>query len=279
MKKYQFQIVRYIHDRITGEFVNVGIVIYMPETRFLKSKFINKFSRLSHFFVDLNGHSLLNALKHFDKEISVISNRISSNDIFESFSSIEEVTNSILTKDDSALECCSMNMGIDINGQAAMDDLFERLINKYNHETDKDFHNDKYVWRKIYKKHFDENGITGKLKEHIVHTDHDVIQFDKAWKNGVWNCYQTLSFDLKKTDSIKNKVYKWSGILSELENSNEKLHLYFLTVSPSRNRTIKKFIEDTLKRQGKKIQVSIVTEKQAESFALSVKKEIEAHES
>jgi hypothetical protein len=277
MKKYQFQIVRYIHDRITGEFVNVGIVIYMPETRFLESKFINKFSRLSHFFVDLNGHALLNTLKHFDKEINIVSRRILNNDLFESFSSIEEITNNILTKDDSALECCSMNSGIDISGQAALNDLFERLINKYNHESDKDSHDDKYVWRKIYKKYFDENGITSKLKEHTVHTDHDVIQFDKAWKNGVWNCYQTLSFDLKRTDSIKSKVYKWSGILSELENSNESLHIYFLTVSPSRNRTIKKFIEDTLNRQGKKIQVSIVTEKQAASFAVSVKKEIEAH--
>jgi len=278
MKKYQYQIVRYIHDRITGEFVNVGVVIYMPETRFLKSRFINKFSRLSHFFVDLNGHSLLNALKQFDKEINVVSKRLSAIDLFESYSSIEEITNSILTKDDSALECCSLNSGIDISGQAALDDLFDRLINKYNHDTEKDTHDDKYVWRKVYKKHFDENGITNKLKEHIVQTNHDVIQFDKAWKNGVWNCYETLSFDLKRTDSIKNKVYKWSGILSELENSNESLHLYFLTVSPSKNKTIKKFIEDTLNRQSERIQVSIVTEKQAESFAVSVKKQIEAHD-
>ncbi|MBK8522637.1 MAG: DUF3037 domain-containing protein [Chitinophagaceae bacterium] len=278
MKKYQFQIVRYIHDRITGEFVNVGIIVYMPESRFLKSRFINKFSRISQFFIDVNGHSLLGALKQFDKEINIVSKRLSSNDLFESFSSIEEITNSILTKDDSALECCSMNYGIDLSGQAALNDLFERLIDKYNHDADKDSHDDKYVWRKVYKKHFDDNGITNKLKEHTVKTEHDVIQFDKAWKNGTWNCYQTLSFDLKRTDSIKSKVYKWSGILSELENSSEKLHLYFLTVSPSRNRTIKKFIEDTLNRQSKKIQVSIVTEKQAESFAVSVKKEIEAHE-
>jgi len=66
MKKYQFQIVRYIHDRISGEFVNVGIIVYMPESRFLKSRFINKFSRISQLFVDVNGHSLLGALKHYD---------------------------------------------------------------------------------------------------------------------------------------------------------------------------------------------------------------------
>ncbi|MBK8521464.1 MAG: DUF3037 domain-containing protein [Chitinophagaceae bacterium] len=72
-EKYQFQIVRYIHDRITGEFVNVGIIVYMPESRFLKSRFINKFSRISQFFIDVNGHSLLGALKQFDKEINIVS--------------------------------------------------------------------------------------------------------------------------------------------------------------------------------------------------------------
>jgi Protein of unknown function (DUF3037) len=278
MKKYQFQIVRYVHDRVTGEFVNIGVVVYIPEARFLAAKFISKFSRLSHFFGDLNGQVLLNSLRHFDKEISLISTRLAKNDIFEKFSSIEEITNAILTADDSALECCPMNYGIDLSGEAALDDLFERRINKYNHDSHKDSHDDRYVWRKVYKKYFDANGITGKLEEHAVHTDHDTIQFDKAWKNGVWNCYQTISFDLKKTDSIKSKVYKWNGIVSELEHSNEALHLYFLTVSPSCNKTINKFIEDTLNRKGKKIQVSVITENQAESFAASVRKEIETHE-
>lgn len=278
MKKYQYQIVRYVHDRLTGEFVNVGIVIYMPESRFLKSRFINKFSRLSNFFVELNGHSLLGSLRQFEKEIDIISKRLNGNDLFESFTSIEEITNSILTKDDSAIICCAMNSGIDISGQSALNDLFERLIDKYSHDTDKDTHDDKYAWRKVYKKHFDENGITDKLKEHTVHTSHDTIQFDKAWKNGAWNCFQSLSFDLKRTDSIKSKVYKWSGILSELENSNENIHLYFLTVSSNKKKGVKKFIEDTLNRQGKNIQTTIITEKEAETFAASVKKEIEAHE-
>lgn len=278
MKKYQYQVVRYIHDRTTGEFVNVGIVIYMPGEQLLKSKFINKFSRLTQFFNEFNGHALLNTLRCFDKELNVISKRIASSDLFESYSSIEEITNSILTNDDSALQCSLLKRGIDISCQAAIDDLFNSLVNKYNHEADKESHDDKYVWRKVYKKHFDELGITNKLKEHTVQTNHDLIQFDKAWKNGVWNCYQTLSFDLKRTDSIKSKVYKWSGILNELENSTESLHLYFLTISPKKNKTIKKFIEDTLNRQGKSLQVSIVSEQHAASFANSVKTEIENHE-
>lgn len=278
MKKFQYQIIRYMHDRVTAEFVNVGIVVYQPDTNFLQGKFVTKFSRISQFFIDINGQYLLSTLKQFERELETASKRLT--ELFTNHTSLTEITNSILPKDDSALICSDLLFGIDIDPQSAVDDLFDRLINKYSHEAYKEHHDDKYVWRKVYKQYFDKYEITSKLKPHTVKTDHDHIEFDKAWKNGVWNCYQTLSFDLKRNDSIKNKVYRWSGILSELENSGQELHLYFLTVSPTRNKTILKFIEDTIRKHdnGTSLKVTIVTEKQADKFVAGVKKEIEEHQ-
>lgn len=267
-----------MHDRVTAEFVNVGIVVYQPDTNFLQGKFITKFSRISQFFIDIKGQYLLSTLKQFERELEIASERLT--ELFAKHTSLSEITNSILPKDDSALICSDLLFAIDINPQCAVDDLFERLINKYSHEANKDHHNDKYVWRKVYKQYFDKYAITSKLIPHIVKTEHDHIEFDKAWKNGVWNCYQPLSFDLKRNDSIKNKVYRWSGILSELENSAQELHLYFLTVGPTRNRTtINKFIEDTMLKHnnGNSLKVTIVNEKQADKFVEGVKKEIEEH--
>lgn len=278
MKKFQYQIIRYMHDRVTAEFVNVGIVVYQPDTNFLQGKFVSKYSRISQFFMDVNGQYLLSTLKQFENELEIISGRLS--ELFTNHNSLTEITNFILPQDDSALICSELLFGVDIDPQSAVDDLFDRLINKYNHEAEKELHDDKYVWRKIYKKYFDKYEITNKLKSHIVKTDHDHIEFDKAWKNGVWNCYQTLSFDLKRNDSIKNKVYRWSGILSELENSDQKLHLYFLTVSPTKNKIINKFIEDTILKHnnGHSLKVTMVNEKQADKFVAGVKKEIEEHQ-
>lgn len=278
MKKYQYQIIRYIHDRITGEFVNVGLILFLPDTNFLHSKFVNKFSRISNFFNEINGYSLLSSLKQFEKEVEIISKRIDSNDLFEKFISLNEITNSILIKDDSAIDCSEVKFGIDIDGKIAIDDLFERLVDRYNQDYDKDSHDDKFIWRTFYKKHFDKKGITSKLKEHTVQTNNDKIHFDKAWKNGIWNCFQAISFDLKRTDSIKNKVYKWSGILKELENSKENVHLYFLTESLPNKRSLHNFIEETLNKKSAKIKAEIVTKKQAETFTSSLKEEIDAHE-
>jgi len=276
MKKYQYQIVRYIHDRVTSEFVNVGIIVFQAESHFLKAKFVSKYGRISQFFTEVNGHYLISSLRQFEREINRIAK--TTKELFFDYKFISQITNSILPKDDSALECSEILLGIDVDPQAALDDLFERLVNKYSAESDKDSVDDKHVWKNVYKDYFDKYGITENLKSHSVETAHDTLQFDKAWKNGSWHCYQPISFDLKQTETIKNKVYKWSGIINELENTKEKMHLYFLTLSPSRHKSFRQFIEDTLsKRQSETITVSVINEKHADKFAKSLSEEIEGH--
>lgn len=277
MKKYQYQIVRYIHDLVTGEFVNVGIIIYQKETRFLDAKFISKYSRLSNFYSHVNGHYLISTLKNLKSGLKKVSQNFET--LFsDEYNSIVDITKSILQIDDSSLVCSEIKYCLDLDPSKALNDLFDRLVNKYTLETDKEIVSDSKVWRTVYKRYFDKYEITNKLKPHTVKTSHDSIEFDKAWKNGKWNCYQTLSFDLKKADAIKNKVYKWSGILKELENSKEGIHVYLLTNTPKHNKTISKFIFDTLgSKKTESIQVTLITEKEAEQFAKKVKHELELH--
>lgn len=278
MIKYQYQIIRYIHDRITGEFVNVGVLLFEPASKFLECRVITRYSRISQFFGEINGSFLLSTLKQFQTQVSEIAGSIDeflSNN--QDFKDIASFSNYILPKDDSALMVTEVKYGIDVKAEAAFEDLYHRLVEQYIQEADQEQHTDHYAWQKIYKTYFDNVGVTQKLKKHSVKTKKDSIDFDKAWKNGVWNCYQTLSFDLKKTDSIKGKVYKWSGILKELETAKEEISLYFLTTTPKGNDPeLNDFIKSTLTDHGtKKIKVSIVTEAEAEKFATQVRKDME----
>ncbi|MDR6941691.1 DUF3037 domain-containing protein [Mucilaginibacter pocheonensis] len=280
MIKYEYQILRYVHDQTSGEFVNVGIVIYEHKSKFLKAKVLNKFSRISNFFEELNGYFLLNTLKHFQKEIECISKDFSFFNSSEFLTlkespSLKSITNKILLDDDSGISLTDVQFGLDVELDSAFNDLYERLVDKYNSDVNKEVHTDSHAWTKIYKTYFDKYGITPKLKDHTVKTHNDHIKFDKAWKNGVWNCYQSLAFDLKKEDSVKNKVYKWSGIIKELQSSNEKMNLYFLTTSPKESKQLNNFIKHTLTQKNSEVNVTIVTEDEAEQFASKVKIAIE----
>jgi Protein of unknown function (DUF3037) len=277
MKTYQYQLVRYTHDLVTGEFVNVGVIVFEPQTGYLKSKFIAKFGRITHFYSDVNGHGILNTLRAFENEIKRISRQL--HELFRNdFKTINEITNEILPKNDSALQCTNLSYALDTNLDDALEDLFERLVDKYNQEVISDTLDDKEVWKSVYKQHFDKFGVTPYLRHHSISTHNDLFEFDKAWKNGVWNCYQSLSLDLKNTSSIKDKVYKWVGKLNELESAEERLNVYFLTVYPERD-DLQRFIKDTLTNGNfhDYLSVSIINETEAETFVKKVQGQITAH--
>lgn len=278
MIRFHYQLVRYTHDQVTGEFVNVGIVIFAPKFKFLEAKVVSKFSRISNFFEDINGYHLLHSLKHFQKEIASVRDELAffgSEAIAKPEPSLNQITSSILVRDDSALQLSEVRAGMDVDLEHAAEDLFYRMVDKYNTESGGEVKNDSHAWTKVYKSYFDKYGITSRLQDHTIETKADKITFDKSWKNGIWHCYQALAFDLKKEDSIKNKVYKWSGIVKALQAANEPLNLYFLTTSPEHNPRLQPFIVETLGQKVDKLKVIIVTQDEADSFALKVKKEIE----
>ncbi|MFN8577966.1 MAG: DUF3037 domain-containing protein [Candidatus Sericytochromatia bacterium] len=277
MINYKYQILRYTHDQMTGEFVNVGLVLYSDEHKYLRSKFINKFSRLSNFFPDINGHHLIKTLKHLEDNFLKI------NDFYSK--DIEQITSLCLPKDNAPLYFSDIKAGFmpPLKSDAknildhVFDNLFERLITHYFEEKE-DRKDDSYVWKKLYKQYFDEFNITNKLKKHVIHTKTDDIKFDKSWKNGVWHCYQPLSFDLKNQEKIKNKAYQWESILRELDTSGEKVNVYLLT-SLSDNKESNNFVMSKLKdMELNNVEVKFVQEKQASELALSVKQAMEESE-
>jgi len=277
MNKYQYQILKYVHDQVTGEFVNIGLVLYSHESKYLKAKFISKYSRLSQFFIEVNGAYLMKLLRTLEKNINT------SEETVFSHNSLDELTSLFLPKDDHCLRFSEVKSGIipalktdsDNVFDYKLENLYSRMISKYMEENI-ERKDDAYVWKKLYKQYFDECNITNKLKKHTVHTKSDDIQFDKSWKNGVWHCYQPLSFDLKNEKDIKKKAYEWKSIVQELDTSDEKIKLFLLASLPHDKPELAKFITDKIKETNlKKVEVNFIEETQAPALALSVKNEME----
>lgn len=129
MKPYQYQVVRYTHDRVTGEFVNVGVVLYVPEDRFLKTLVTNRYARVSNFFPPASGLALVQSLRQFRREVERVARQ--HDELFAMPPSLETITNGILPPDESALSLTPMAWGIDVDPKLALDDLYHRLVEKY----------------------------------------------------------------------------------------------------------------------------------------------------
>ncbi|HEX2868592.1 MAG TPA: DUF3037 domain-containing protein [Ignavibacteriales bacterium] len=279
MKTYEYQILRYCHDIVTGEFINVGIVAYDPKEKELRAKMLRRYKRLSDFFHGVDGKNILLTLRFIELSLKKLNNEIKEKLDFESMTSVEAITSSVLPKDDSALKFSKVYKGLTLDIDHTLEELYSTFIMKYESHSEKKSRTDEEAWREVYKKYFDSKGITEKLQPNTVKTRNDEFRFDLSWKNGKWNFFKPLSFDLVEDENIKSKVYRWAGITQELLTATEPFNLYYLALEPEkRTDDIDDFIERKLKMTDNGHTVKIIKESEAESFVSELKHLMEIHE-
>jgi len=277
MKTFQYQLLRYIHDQFTGEFVNLGIVVYCPEANFLQAKVTSKYSRITALFPEANGKFISSQIKKFETAIHRISFQLQ--EFIKPASDLGSITSGVLPTDDSALRLGTVEFGIDLDLAATLEDLFVNLVEKYLPHSERQSLSDDEVWKKKYKEYFDKLHVSGRLKSHKIKTKSDLFDFEQAWKNEIWHCYQPLSLELQSKDTLKDKVYKWAGKLQELQKAQEPLDLSFMISLPGKFDDLREFIYDKLQQNTPTLKVTIYTEGQAEELAKTVAHEMEEHDS
>lgn len=129
---YQYQLLRYEHDALSGEFANLGMVYFDAESSTVIWRFEeNKYGRLTHFFGDkVQGNYLLSVLKNLSKAFRNIHEESLSR-----FSTIESLTASVLAPDNNGLSFSAAWKGRHFDHQQNFDELYERIIGRY-HKVD-----------------------------------------------------------------------------------------------------------------------------------------------
>jgi hypothetical protein len=266
-------------DRVSGEFVNLGIVAFDPGSRSLRVKFIGKIGNISGFFPHINSKYLIKSVKSIQQQLKSVSGGLKSELPFKHIGSVEELTKAALPPDDSALVFSEVKQTLDVSVDATIHDLFLRFVSTHiMDEDDEEVRRDKEVWARVYKKHFDDVGISGHLSAHTIKTKDDELVFDKAFKNGSWNCFESVSFNLTRPDAIRNKVYKWVGKLDALASAKEPMHLYILSVLPTDHTEMEKYIFKKLRAKATdKVKIDLVSEDKIGPIVKRIKREIEGH--
>ncbi len=281
MKTYQYQILRFYPDIVVEEFVNVGLVFFIPGERKIISRIIEHTTRISSLFHGIDNRHILKQLKIVDNWINSqgheLLNRLDNND----YTSIDKITKLILPANDSSLKFSDTRSGVTENTVRTFEELYKRFISKYEKRSEHLSKDDKAAWHE-YKKIFEKYDIEKKLikPEVKVKTKSDEFEFEYAWKNGVWNFYKPISFDLAEEEYIKDKMYRWAGITQELLTSNQNFNLFYLALSPKVGSSshLSDLILSKLSQKEKNKNISIVFENEAESFAVKFKQTLDEYD-
>jgi hypothetical protein len=129
MKAYQYQVLRYLPDLVTGEFINVGLVFLEPETPFLRAQVITTAERLNNFFPDAASQPLLPSLSYFADAINQQGAQLSNEQApAGSTSKLAPITEALIQPNDAAWQLTPVAKGLTPDPAATFASLYSRLI-------------------------------------------------------------------------------------------------------------------------------------------------------
>lgn len=252
-------------------------MLFEVDTQVLLFRFYNKIRRLHNFFPRVNSLFVKQTITKIENGLTRLKGSLESPLFAEHIGKIDNITSQILTKDDSSLFFSEIRLVMDINGEALLQELFERLVTCNVDDEDRASIQDHEVWTKIYRPYFEKAKFTPDLKEAVVKTKHDEFHFEKTFRNGALHCFEPVSFQLSSSEIIRRKAYTWAGRLQELETSDENVKVYLLAAMPD-DPKLRTLLEDKFSnKQIGKATIELIDEKHAELAVRQVEKLLDDH--
>ena len=275
---YSFSVLRYIHDVVTSEFINVGVVLYAPKVRFLSAICTSRYGRLTRMFSNVNGDHFRQVLRYIQARLEEEGERLASEFPFDKLPlGVLEFTTKILPVDDSSLQFSPEGYGITENLQETLEKLYNRYVEQYYDRPERHSRSDEDIW-KVFKKSLEEKRILSNLKPHqIVGNNYD-YEFKYCWQNQKWHIHEPVSFDLIEPASVTDKANGWLGRIMSLNDGGESFKLNILLGAPQDERLKPAFVKAQNIMNRMPCEHEFINEDEAECFAENLRKEIEEHE-
>ena len=271
---YTFVTLRYVHDVVTGEFANVGVVLYAPQQRHLEARFTTSYERLNALFLKIDHRNFRNLIRHLSHRFEELASEIRDGLNLVPLQGIEELVRRVLPKDDSSLQWSAPGGGFSDNPGETMAELYARMVERYSHDKEGGGVHDEDIARQFTSR---LKAAAGKLQEKRIEAADYQHDFRYAWKNAIWHLYQPVSFDHVDSGNIVEKANRWLGRGVALSDSQDAFKIHFLLGEPKRPGMEKAF--ESAKHLLAKIPVEkeLVAESDRDAFADSVAADMVRH--
>jgi hypothetical protein len=234
-RSYSYVTLRYVHDPISAEFVNVGVILIAPsvgcDPAVLLAKTTHRIGRFRQMFPSLTRAAFLDTMHMMDRAIERAKTRFQKQDLLDGNLQIDSVIRTIMQNNDSSLRWSHASSGVSSSLEKTFERIYQRFVGKYEtagsaRRTDDD------VWRPV-REMLEQREINVPLETKTIVAADDTIEFKHAWKNGVWHAYEPLSLDLADADRIMEKARRWLGNLQSVQDATEHFVPHFILGAPS----------------------------------------------
>src|ERR1035437_8519204 len=192
---YSFSVLRYVHDAVTQEFINIGVAVFSPEARYLRAICTTRYRRITQVFQRIDGEQFRQITRHIENQICAAGRDYESALPFQSAPAIEHLLARVLPPDDSAIQFSKAGVGLSADLDRTLNELFQRHVEQYAVSGESPRRTDEDVWRG-FREPLDRSLVTARLKTKRIVAPNYEYEFEHSWKNEIWRVYEPVSFDL-----------------------------------------------------------------------------------
>jgi hypothetical protein len=260
MKTVHYKVVRFRPHYGLDEFVNIGVLVYLPWLAKAKALFTQNLDKAKALNPDMDTkdwHSFL-------KDLARLFNERAENIIATEQDVLEGLFKTLIPVTEGTLFLSETRKSLIPDTKDPLDFIFNINVKDAKSKLsveEKTPRTDLQILN-VFKPILTQHHVWDKLKKHTVNVTDGTIDFKHAWKNGIWHAYEVLPLKGKEKDD-HNLIYQWRGKVDALVESGEAMRLAFLTTT---NNTLD-FARRNITKESGAVKVEFYTEKDAEAFA------------
>lgn len=274
-RAYSYVVLRYRHDPFAGEFANVGVVLYAPYFGFLQAKVRRTIGRLSGIFPDIASIEFKRVVRNIENAIARLASD-ENNNLLSSLQDAGTISRRVLPDDDSSFFWSPVGSGVSDDPLKTLEKLYLRFVGRYD-ESHRSGRDDAAVWKPVRDILLDLN-LASRLETKVISSAVSSIEFEHAWKNGAWHCYQPVSFDLSSEEHIREKACRWAGTMVSLQDATERFKPHFLVGKPSNPKFLTAYSQALKILERSPVHSQVIEEENAADLAHKIEDEIREHD-
>src|SRR5437868_3074453 len=183
---YSTIILRYVHDVVTGEFANIGVVLYAPDQRFLEARFATSYERLNAIFLKIDHLHFRALMRYMANRFEELGGEIRDGLNVPPVNALSEIVKQVLPPDDSSLQWSQQGGGITDDPARALADLYKRMVERFIADATQVSRSDEEIAKPFRTK---LGKAAARLLEKTIETKDYDYPFQLAWKNDIWHLY------------------------------------------------------------------------------------------
>jgi hypothetical protein len=126
---------RYVHDPVTQEFVNIGVAVYSREGEYLRARCTTQYARIARMFAKIDGNQFSELILYVQQKINEIGLNLPTALPLEPRLAIRHLLANVLPPDDSSVQFSHAGVGLSHDLDKTVAELYDRYVSRYASTT------------------------------------------------------------------------------------------------------------------------------------------------